>query len=180
MTEFLYAVLGSVIAIVLTWIGGLITTKRQHKMEIHRIAVQNKLETSKKAMAWLTEVRSELSIIIWAIEQKEELTPEMIETIQEHARNLVVLGQEARDNFNAIELYYNFDDIVKKYDMGSLVPKILSIHNVFTEIGDNISDDKTRDYEGTFEELLQLIITLNNAMSEIIEVIRQDNLSYIK
>lgn len=79
-------------------------------MEIRRIAIQNKLDTSKAAISWLTEVKSELSIVIWAIEHKDEIEPEMMGGIVERANRLNVLELDARKQFNAIELYYNFED----------------------------------------------------------------------
>ena len=79
MTEAFYTMLGSVIGIIITWIFNLITTKKQHKMEIHRLAVQNKLEISKMAMGWLSDVKSELTAIIWAMEHQDELSTGMLE-----------------------------------------------------------------------------------------------------
>jgi len=65
-------------------------------MEIRRIAIQNKLDTSKAAISWLTEVKSELSIVIWAIEHKDEIEPEMMGGIVERANRLNVLELDAR------------------------------------------------------------------------------------
>ena len=59
MKENLFALLGSIVSIIVTWLFNLITTKRQHKMEMQRLAVQNKLEVSKTAIGWLMEAKSE-------------------------------------------------------------------------------------------------------------------------
>lgn len=180
MKEFLYTILGSVIGIVFTWLFNLVSSKMQDKMAIRRLAVQNKLETSKTAMAWLTESKSELSVVIWALEHREKLTTEMTEMIQVHTNRLGELGQEAKESFNAIELYYNLDEVVNKYKLGTLVPQILSLQNYLSEIAKSPSDYSIADYDRTLDELLRLVKTLNDAVSEIMEVIRQDNLSYLK
>lgn len=61
----LFALGASIMTIFITWIFNLFTTKRQHKMEMQRLAVQNKLEVSKTAIGWLMEAKSELFIVIW-------------------------------------------------------------------------------------------------------------------
>ena len=79
MSEVWYTVLGSVIGIVVTWVFNLVTSKMQHKMEIRRIALQNKLDTSKTAISWLMDVRGKLQTTIWLIEHRDTLNTSTIE-----------------------------------------------------------------------------------------------------
>lgn len=180
MTEAFYAILGSVIGIIITWIFNLITTKKQHKMEIHRLAVQNKLEISKMAMGWLSDVKSELTVIIWSMEHQDELATSMLENIMERAQKLIELDRETRKQyFNAIELYYNFDEIAAKYDLQQMAPDMLALQNIITKINENHQDIQS-DGGLITAELLKMFKNLYGAISEIMEVIRQDNLSYLK
>ena len=180
MTEAFYAILGSVIGIIITWIFNLITTKKQHKMEIHRLAVQNKLEISKMAMGWLSDVKSELTVIIWAMEHQDELSTGMMENTIERAQKLIELDREARKQyFNAIELYYNFDEIAAKYDLLRMTPDMLALQNIITKINENPQDIQA-DGGLITAELLKMFKNLHGAVSEIMEVIRQDNLNYLK
>lgn len=180
MTEAFYAILGSVIGIIITWVFNLVTTKMQHKMEIHRLAVQNKFEISKMAMGWLSDVKSELTVIIWSMENQDELSTRMLENTMERAQKLIELDREARKQyFNAIELYYNFDEIGEKYNLLQMTPDMLALQNIITKINENHQDIQADD--GLIAaELLKMFKNLHGAVSEIMEVIRQDNLSYLK
>lgn len=91
----------------------MITNKRQHKMEMQRIAVQNKLDTSKQAISWLMQAKSELYVIIWYFDNHNDINDGMLNAIMERAERLTTLEIEARDCFNAIELYYNLGEINK-------------------------------------------------------------------
>lgn len=180
MIEFSYTLLGSIIAIIVTWIFNQVTARRQHKREMQRIAVQNKLETSKSAIGWLTEVKSELSIIIWALEHKDEIAPEMMSGVVERANRLNALELDARKQFNAIELYYNFDEIENKYNLGTMIPQFLTLQNVLAELTARSQVDSLNELETVTEKSLRLLKNLHNAVSDIIEIIRMDNLHYLE
>ena len=129
MKEILFALLGSIVSIIVTWLFNLITTSRQHKMEMQRLAVQNKLEVSKTARGWLMEAKSELFVLIWCLEHYTELDSNMWLSTIERSKKLIVLGTEAKNNFNAIELYYDLDDIAKKYNLWVIMSKMLILQN---------------------------------------------------
>ena len=180
MTEFSYTILGSIIAIIVTWIFNQVTARRQHKRDIQRIAVQNKLDTSKSAMGWLIEVKSELSIVIWALEHKDEIAPEMMGGVVERANRLNVLELDARKQFNAIELYYHFEEIENKYNLGTMIPQFLTLQNVLAELTARSQVDSLDELETVTEKSLLLLKNLHNAVSDIIEIIRKYNLHYLE
>lgn len=148
-------------------------------MEIRRIAIQNKLDTSKAAISWLTEVKSELSIVIWAIEHKDEIEPEMMGGIVERANRLNVLELDARKQFNAIELYYNFEEIENKYNLGTMMPQFLTLQNVLAGLTTTSQVDSVEKLEIVTERSLLLMKNLHCAVSDITEMIRKDNLHYL-
>ena len=180
MTEILYTLLGSIITILVSWVFKLITNKRQHKLEMQRIAVQNKLETSKKAISWLMEAKNELYVVIWALEHFKELGPGMVGGILERAERLTKLEIEAKNEFNAIELYYNLDNIVKRYNIGVMMPQLLSSQNTLAILKSHPQEETVEEFESIRNESLLLFKQLFDAISEIIEVIRQDNINYLK
>lgn len=180
MKEILYTLLGSIITIFISWMFNLITNKRQHKMEMHRIAVQNKMDTSKKAISWLQETKNELFVVIWALEHFQELGPGMIGGILERAERLTKLEIEAKSEFNAIELYYNLDDVVKKNNIETLMPQLLSLQNSMALLRNYPQEDTIVEFENARNDTLILLKQLSEAISEIIKIIRQDNLDYLK
>ena len=180
MKEMLYTLLGSIIAIIVTWIFNLITNKRQHKMEIQRLAVQNKLETSKKAISWLLEAKNELYVVVWSLEHLHELAPGMLGGVAERAEKLTTLEVEAKNYFNAIELYYNFDAINKKYNLESIIPHMLSLLNTLAALRNIPQEVSVENFDGVLKDTLSALKQLRSAVEDIIEIIRQDNLSYLK
>jgi len=180
MTEFAYTLFGAIVTIIVTWIFNQVTARRQHKRDMQRIAVQNKLETSKSAMGWLTEVKSELSIIIWALEHKDEIALEMMGGVVERANRLNVLELDARKQFNAIELYYNFDEIENRYNLGTMIPQFLTLQNVLAELTSRSQVDSVDELENVTEKSVMFLKNLHNAVSDIIEMIREDNLHYLQ
>ena len=177
MKEILFALLGSIVSIIVTWLFNLITTKRQHKMEMQRLAVQNKLEVSKTAIGWLMEAKSELFIVIWALEHLPELTPSMLSGVVERAEKLTKLEVEARNNFNAIELYYSFDTIIKKYKLEAVIPQMLSLQNTLVILKDNSNKE---EFQKVVSESILVLKQLHSAVIEMIDIISQDNLNYLK
>lgn len=180
MKEIFYTLLGSIITIFVSWVFNLITNKRQHKMEMHRIAVQNKLETSKKAISWLQETKNELFVVIWALEHFQELGPGMMGGILERAERLTKLEIEAKSEFNAIELYYNLDDVVKRYNIESIMPQLLSLQNSMAILRNYPQEDTIVEFKNARNDTLIILKQLSEAISEIIEIIRKDNLGYLK
>lgn len=177
MKEILFALLGSIVSIIVTWLFNLIATKRQHKMEMQRLAVQNKLEVSKTAIGWLMEAKSELFIVIWALEHLSELTPSMLSGVVERAEKLTKLEVEARNNFNAIELYYSFDKIIKKYKLEAVIPQMLSLQNTLVILKDNSNKE---EFQKVVSESILVLKQLHTAVIEMIDIISQDNLNYLK
>ena len=177
MKEILFALLGSIVSIIVTWLFNLINTKRQHKMEMQRLAVQNKLEVSKTAIGWLMEAKSELFIVIWALEHLPELTPSMLSGVVERAEKLTKLEVEARNNFNAIELYYSFDKIIKKYKLEAVIPQMLSLQNTLVILKDNSNKE---EFQKVVSESILVLKQLHSAVIEMIDIISQDNLNYLK
>ena len=175
MKEILFALLGSIVSIIVTWLFNLITTKRQHKMEMQRLAVQNKLEVSKTAIGWLMEAKSD--IVIWALEHLSELTPSMLSGVVERAEKLTKLELEARNNFNAIELYYSFDKIIKKYKLEAVIPQMLSLQNTLVILKDNSNKE---EFQKVVSESILVLKHLHSAVIEMIDIISQDNLNYLK
>ena len=179
MREILFTLLGSILSIVVTWVFNLISSKRQHKMEMQRLAVQNKLEVSKTAISWLMEAKNELYVCIWSLEQYPDLEPNMLLSVVERSKKLTALEADARNNFNAIELYYNLDDIANKYNLWETISRMLTLQNSVAGLNNN-TQNSIEDYEKAINELLSIFIPLHSAIAEIIEHIRQDNLSYLK
>lgn len=177
MKEIIFALVGSIITIVVTWLFNLITTKRQHKMEMQRLAVQYKLETSRKAISWLMEAKSELFIVLWALEHFSELTPNMLGGVLERAEKLTKLEADARNNFNAIELYYSFDKIIKKYKLEAVIPQMLSLQNTLVILKDNSNKE---EFQKVVSESILVLKQLHSAVIEMIDIISQDNLNYLK
>ena len=173
----LFALGASIMTIFITWIFNLFTTKRQHKMEMQRLAVQNKLEVSKTAIGWLMETKSELFIIIWALEHLSELTPSMLIGVVERAEKLTKLEVEARNKFNAIELYYSFDKIIKKYKLEAVIPQMLSLQNTLVILKDNSNKEESQK---VVSESILVLKQLHSAVIEMIDIISQDNLNYLK
>ena len=180
MSEVWYTVLGSVIGIVVTWVFNLVTSKMQHKMEIRRIALQNKLDTSKTAISWLMDVRGKLQTTIWLIEHRDALNTSTIEYAKAIGKQLEALEQEAREYFNAIELYYNFDDVVNRYDLNAIAPQVLDLINRINEILQSPESADDEDIKLINEKLLTICKQLYDATIDITEIIRQDNMSYLK
>ena len=179
MKEMLFALGASIMTIFITWIFNLFTTKRQHKMEMQRLAVQNKLEVSKTAIGWLMEVKNELFVLIWCLEHYTELDSNMWSSTIERSKKLIVLGAEAKNNFNAIELYYDLDDIAKKYNLWVMISKMLTLENVVATLNNN-PQYSVDEYKKEINELLTLLISLHSAIADITERIRQDILNYLK
>ena len=175
-----YTILGSVIGIVVTWFFNLVSSRMQHKMEIRRIALQNKLETSKTATSWLMDVRGKLQTTIWMIEHRDMLTVSTIEYAKAIGKQLEALEQEAREYFNAIELYYNFDDVVNRYDLNAVAPQVLDLINRINEILQSPESADDEDIKQINEELLVVCKHLYDATIDITEIIRQDNMKYLK
>ena len=181
MREILFTLLGSILSIVVTWIFNLISSKRLHKMEMQRLAVQNKLETSRKAISWLMEAKSELFIVLWALEHFSELTPNMLGGVLERAEKLTKLEADARNNFNAIELYYSFDKIAEKYQLEAVIPQMLSLQNTLVILNKDSSDNSNRDeFQKVINETIKVLRQLHSAVIEMIGKISQDNLTYLK
>lgn len=180
MSEVWYTVLGSVIGIVVTWVFNLVTSKMQHKMEIRRIALQNKLDTSKTAISWLMDVRGKLQTTIWLIEHRDTLNTSTIEYAKAIGKQLEALEQEAREYFNAIELYYNFDDVVNRYDLNAIAPQVLDLINRINEVLQSPESAVDEDINRINEKLLTICKQLYDATIDITEIIRQDNMSYLK
>ena len=97
----------------------------------------------------------------------------------ERSKKLINLEAEARNYFNAIELYYDLDDIAKKYNLWVIISKMLTMQNSLTELNNNLQDS-IEEYDKAINELLSLFISLHSAIAEIIDKIRQDNLNYLK
>lgn len=178
MKEIIFALVGSIITIVVTWLFNLITTKRQHKMEMQRLAVQYKLETSRKAISWLLEAKNDLYIVIWTLKNVSRLDLEFFQNTMKRADKLVALEYEARKDFNAIGLYYKFDSIEKKYELESMQPKMLLLQNQSIIINKKDSYNET-EYQKVILEMISLFEQLHCAVIEMIEVIRKDNLNYL-
>lgn len=179
MKEILFTLIGSIISIVVTWIFNLVSNKRQHKMEMHRLAVQNKLEVSKTAISWLMTAKNDLYCCIWSLEHYNELEPAMINNVIVRAQNLITLEADARNNLNSIELYYDLDDIAKKYNLWAIMSQILTLQNS-TEVLNSNPQTSVEEYNKAINQLLSVFLPLHSAIAEIIERIRQDNLSYLK
>jgi hypothetical protein len=181
MKEIIFALLGSIVSIIVKWLFNLITTKRQHKMEMQRLAVQNKLEVSKTAIGWLMEAKSELFIVIWALEHFSELTPNMLGGVLERAEKLTKLEADARNNFNAIELYYSFDKITEKYQLEAVIPQMLSLQNTLVILNKDSSDNSNKDeFQKVVSESILVLKQLHSAIVEMMEIISQDNLNYLR
>ena len=180
MKEIIFALVGSIITIVVTWLFNLITTKRQHKMEMQRLAVQYKLETSRKAISWLMEAKSELFIVLWALEHFSELTPNMLGGVLERAEKLTKLEADARNNFNAIELYYSFDKITEKYQLEAVIPQMLSLQNTLVILNKDSSDNSNKDeFQKVISETIVVLRQLHSAIIDMIEIISNDNLNHL-
>ena len=179
MNEILYAFLGSIVSIIVTWIFNLISSKRQHKMDMQKLAVQNKLEVSKTAISWLTEAKSDLYVCIWYLEHYTELESTLINNIIERSQKLVALEAEAKVHFNPIVLYYKLDDIEEKYNVRLIMPQILTLQNSLAVLQQN-PHASIEEYDKLLRELLSLLKQLHDAITEIIEKIRQDNLNYLQ
>ena len=174
--DVLLILIGAILSIVTT----MITNKRQHKMEMQRIAVQNKLDTSKKAISWLMQAKSELYVIIWYFDNHNDINDGMLNAVMERAERLTTLEIEARDCFNAIELYYNLGEINEKYNMEVIVPQMLSLQDHIATIKNNPQDNTMENLCAALEETKRMLKQLHEAISDIIELIRQDNLNYLK
>ena len=176
MKDVLLILVGAIISIVTT----LIANKQQHKMNLQRLAVQNKLETSKKAISWLLEAKNELYVIIWSLEHLKELAPGMLNGIVERAEKLTMLEAEAKNYFYAIELYYNLETINKKYNFESIVPQMLSLLNTLAMLKNIPHEAPIDTYEGVLKETLFTLKQLRSAVEDLIEILRQDSLCYLK
>ena len=146
-------------------------------MEMQRLAVQYKLATSRKAISWLMEAKSELFIVLWALEHFSELTPNMLGGVLERAEKLTKLEADARNNFNAIELYYSFDKIIKKYKLEAVIPQMLSLQNTLVILKDNSNKE---EFQKVVSESILVLKQLHSAVIEMIDIISQDNLNYFK
>ncbi len=174
--DVLLILLGATLSIVTTWIAN----NRQHKLDMQRLAVQNKLETSKKAISWLLEAKNELYVIIWSLEHLHELAPGMLGGVVERAEKLTTLEAEAKDYFNAIELYYKTDAISKKYNLELMIPQLLSLVNTLAALRNSPQEIAVDKFDGVLEDTLFTLKQLRSAVEDLIEIIRQDNLNYLK
>ena len=176
MKDVLLILLGAILSITTTWIAN----KQLHKMNLRQLAVQNKLETSKTAIIWLMDVRGKLQTIIWMIEHRDALTASTIEYAKAMGKQLESLEQEAREYFNAIELYYNFDDVTNRYDLNAIAPQVLDLINRINAILQSSESADDKDIKQINEELLAVCMHLYDATIDITEIIRQDNMKYLK
>jgi hypothetical protein len=103
----------------------------------------------------------------------------MINNVIVRAQNLITLEADARNNLNSIELYYDLDDIAKKYNLWSIISQILTLQNS-TAVLINNPQTSDEEYNKAINQLLSVFLPLHSAIAEIIERIRQDNLSYLK
>ena len=176
MKDVILILIGAIISVVTTWIAN----KQLHKMNLKQLAVQNKLETSKMAIGWLMEARSELSILIWFIERHRVLGDGMMEEFTKRAAKLSALEAEAKNHINAIELYYDLDGIGKKYRVETLMSQLLSLHSRIDVLKDDPRESALDELSKTLDEIKQILQQLHDAIKEIIETLRQDNLNYLK
>ena len=176
MKDVLLILLGSIISIITT----LIANKQLHKMNLQQLAVQNKLETSKKAISWLLEAKNELYVIIWSLEHLHELAPGMMGGVVERAEKLTTLEVEAKNYFNAIELYYDLDVISEKYDLESMIPQMLSLVNTLAALRNEQQEIMADKFDAVLKDTLHTLKQLRSAVEDMIEIIRQDNLNYLK
>lgn len=174
--DVLLILLGAILSITTTWIAN----KQLHKMNLKQLAVQNKLDASKTAISWLMDVRGKLVTTIWLIEHRDVLNTSTMEYAKEIGKQLTVLEQDAREYFNAIELYYNFDDVVNRYDLNAIAPQVLDLINRINEISQFPENTDDKDIKQINEELLAVCMHLYDATIEITEIIRQDNMRYMK
>lgn len=167
---------GAILSIITT----LIANKQQHKMSLRQLAVQNKLDTSRMAIGWLMEVKSELSILIWYLDHYQKLGDGMLEEFAKRAAKLSSLENEAKNYINAIELYYNLNEIGKKYNVESMIPRLLSLQSKIDILKDDPRDSALQELQEALDEIKQVLQQQFEAITEIIETIRQDNLNYLK
>ena len=176
MKDVILILIGATLSIVTTWIAN----NRQHKMDMQRLAVQNKLETSKKAISWLLEAKNELFVIIWSLEHLQELAPGMLGGVVERAEKLTTLEAEAKKYFNAIELYYDFGAVSEKYDFDLMIPQMLSLLNALAALKNNPQEVSNDKFAGVLKDTLFALKQLRSAVEDLIEIIRQDNMNYLK
>lgn len=176
MKDVLLIFFGSIISIITTWIAN----KQLHKMNLQQLAVQNKLETSKMAIGWLMEARNELSILIWFLERHRELGDGMMDEFVKRAAKLSSLENEAKNYINAIELYYNLNETGKKYNLESMIPRLLSLQSKIENLKDDPRESALQELQEALDEIKQVFQQLFEVITEIIETIRQDNLNYLK
>lgn len=176
MKDVLLIFFGAIISIITTWIAN----KQLHKMNLQQLAVQNKLETSKTAIGWLMEARSELSILIWFLERYQELGDGMMDEFFKKAAKLSSLENEAKKYINAIELYYNLNEIDEKYNVESMMPRLLSLQSKIDILKNDPRDSALQELQVALDEIKQVLQQQFEAITEIIETIRQDNLNYLK
>ena len=94
-------------------------------------------------------------------------------------KQLEALEHEAREYFNAIELYYNFDDVVNRYDLNAIAPQVLDLINRINEVSQSPESVDDEDINRINEKLLTICKQLYDATIDISEIIRQDNMSYL-
>lgn len=176
MKDVLLILLGAILTIATTWIAN----KQLHKMNLKQLSVQNKLDTSKTAIGWLMDVRGKLQTTIWFIEHRDTLNTSTIEYARKIGKQLEALELEAGGYFNAIELYYNFDDVVNRYDLNAIAPQVLDLINRINEILQSPESADDESIKQINEKLLAMCKHLYDATIDITEIIRQDNMSYLK
>jgi hypothetical protein len=126
------------------------------------------------------EARSELLILIWFLERRQELGDGMMNEFFNRAAKLSSFGNEAKNYINAIELYYNLNEIGKKYNVESLIPGLLSLLSKIDILKDDPRDSALQELQEALDEIKQVLQQQFEAITEIIETIRQDNLNYLK
>ena len=77
-------------------------------------------------------------------------------------------------------MYYNFDEIENKYNLGTMIPQFLTLQNVLAELTARSQVDSLNELETVTEKSFRLLKNLHNAVSDIIEIIRMDNLHYLE
>ena len=79
-----------------------------------------------------------------------------------------------------IELYYNFDDVVNRYDLNTIAPQVLDLLNRINAILQSPESADDEDIKQINEKLLVVCMHLYDATIDIIEIIRQDNMKFLE
>ena len=134
MEVLLYSLLGSIITLLAKWLIDLITDSIKEKRERRKMLFQRKSEVAERAMSYYVELYENWYMLKDAMSRfTVNPSPAVIETLNTAITNSQRLHAQRGERLNAINLYYDFSDIEKKYSISEINKVLYSLNDIISK-----------------------------------------------